>query len=82
MVEELAVDVLAYALETDADAQEAGRHDLIGDCTTTCWAWCPVLGLACKRPVDGFHFWDCWVDARSHDWQYYPDTHEGCPPPR
>lgn len=21
-------------------------------------------------------FWDCWIDARNHDWQYYPGTEE------
>jgi hypothetical protein len=23
------------------------------------------------------HFWDCWIDASNHDWQYYPGLAAG-----
>ena len=76
--EELSVEVLASALEADADAHDAGRHDSVGERyddvlleVTPFWdSHAHVLSM-------GFHFWDCWVDARNHDWKYYPNANEG-----
>lgn len=76
--EELTVEVLASALEADADSHDAGRHDDVGE------RYDDVLGEVlpfwdshARTLSMGFHFWDCWVDARNHDWNYYPDAREG-----
>jgi hypothetical protein len=75
--EELGTGVLASALEADADAHDAGRYDAVGE------RYDDILGEVLPfwdshpRALSmGFHFWDCWVDARNHDWQYHPDADE------
>lgn len=65
-------DSLAGALLADADAHARNRFDDIGerydDVLTELLPfkdrWTPRVSLA-------FRFWDGWVDARNHDWQYY-----------
>lgn len=72
------VEVLAAALEADADAHEAGRHDAVGERYDDVLAEVtPFWDPRARRLSVGFHFWDCWVDARNHDWNYYPDAQEG-----
>lgn len=65
-------DILASALLSDADAHEGGRFDEIAERYDDILAellpfedsWPPQVSVA-------FEFWDGWVDARNHDWQYY-----------
>lgn len=85
MNEGLSVEVLAAALEADADAHEAGRHDAVGERYDDVLAEVTPFWDPHARPIYGFpllvsmgfHFWDCWVDARNHDWNYYPDAQQG-----
>ncbi len=77
MEERLSVEVLASALEAHADAHETGRVDAVGERYDGVLAELTSVGDSHARPVSmGFHFWDCWVDARNHDWNYYPDARE------
>ncbi len=70
-------EVLASALEADADAHEAGRLDAVGERYDNVLAELTPLWDSHARLLSmGFHFWDCWVDARNHDWNYYPDAQE------
>ena len=62
---------MALALRQDADAHTAGRYDEIATRYDDVYGevlalseWTPRLGIA-------FEFWDCWNDARNHDWRYY-----------
>ena len=77
MEERLSVEVLASALEADADAQEMGRLDAVGERYDEVLAELTPLGDSHVRLLSmGFHFWDCWEDARNHGWNYYPDAQE------
>lgn len=77
MEEGLSVEVLASALEADADAHEAGRLDAVGERYDNIRAKVSPFWDSHARLLSmGFHFWDCWVDARNHDWNYYPDAQE------
>ena len=72
------VEVLAAALEADADAHDAGDHDSVGDrYDEVLGEVLPFWDADAQALAMGFHFWDCWVDARNHDWEYYPGTLEG-----
>lgn len=72
------MEVLASALEADADAHDAGRHDCIGERYDDVYGEVLPFWESHPRSLSmGFHFWDCWVDARNHDWNYYPDAREG-----
>jgi hypothetical protein len=72
------VETLAAALEADADAQQAGDADSIGDrYDEVLGEVLPFWDAEASALAMGFRFWDCWVDARNHDWSYYPGTLEG-----
>ncbi|MDH3377754.1 MAG: hypothetical protein OEQ39_12465 [Gammaproteobacteria bacterium] len=65
-------EILAAALEADADAQERGETDNIG------MKWDDVYGqiLPINEIPDelfglAMRFWDDWGDASRHDWQYH-----------
>lgn len=72
------MEVLASALEADADSHDAGRHDCVGErYDDVLGEVLPFWSSHAGALSMGFHFWDCWVDARNHDWNYYPDAREG-----
>lgn len=72
------VDVLASALELDADAHDAEQYDAIGERFDDVLNEVIPFWDDYERALSaGFYFWDCWVDARNHDWQYYPGTARG-----
>jgi hypothetical protein len=72
------VDVLAAALELDADAQDAEQYESIGERFDDVLSEVLPFWDSHERALStGFYFWDCWVDARNHDWQYYPGTERG-----
>lgn len=77
MDDQFTIEVLASALEADADAHEAGHHDVVGERYDDVLGEVQPFGDAHAAALSmGFHFWDCWVDARNHDWRYYPDATE------
>ncbi|HET9712635.1 MAG TPA: hypothetical protein VFP64_12155 [Pyrinomonadaceae bacterium] len=63
---------LASHLETAAEAQEASNPPAI---ETGYDAFDEVLPRGEGPEYDklhiALHFWDGWIDARNHDWQYY-----------
>ena len=63
---------LASHLEMAAEAQEAGNLPAI---ETGFDVLDEVLPRGEGPEYDklhiAFHFWDGWIDARNHDWQYY-----------
>lgn len=72
-----AVEFLASALEADAAAQEAGHTEEIGErYDEVLLEVRPVWDENADALSMGFHFWDCWADARNHDWNYYPGITE------
>lgn len=68
-----AEDTLAVALLADADAHERERFGDVGERYDDVLAgllplkdrWTPRVSVALQ-------FWDGWIDARNHDWRYYP----------
>ena len=72
-----ASEILARALENDAYAQERGELEDIG------MQYDEVLGQI--LPIDenpeqvtnmAFCFWDDWLDAKNHDWQFHEPMQE------
>jgi hypothetical protein len=65
-------EIVAAALLRDAEAHAAGRFNVIGDSYDDVYG--QILPLI-EEPVTtvqlAFNFWDGWVDASNHEWQYY-----------
>ena len=63
---------LVAALRHEAGAQEQGRPEQVGSAFDEFDANLPREG---GPEFDKLHialnFWDGWIDARNHDWQYY-----------
>ena len=71
-----AADYFVRHLERDIEAHEAGRYDEIGLAFDDAPDW--ALGEEndqedAHRLGTAYSFWDQWIDARNHDWRYYPD---------
>jgi hypothetical protein len=67
-----AARIVASALRQDAASQDRGDFDSIGERYDDVYA--EVLTVCSAYPdrvATGFTFWDWWVDARNHAWQYY-----------
>ncbi|HEB54832.1 MAG TPA: hypothetical protein ENI98_00725 [Gammaproteobacteria bacterium] len=67
-----AAEILAKALEEDAIAQESGNIDDIGLRWDDVYA--EILPLQdVSEPIFAMamQFWDGWVDASNHEWQYH-----------
>lgn len=59
-------------LTRDAEAHEAGRYDEIGRAFERVDAQLPRgQGPEFDKLFISLDFWDGWIDARNHDWQYY-----------
>lgn len=66
-------DILASALLADADAHEGNRFEDIGERYDDVLAGLlPLKDRWTLHVSVALEFWDGWVDARNHDWQYYP----------
>jgi hypothetical protein len=67
-----AEQALIDGLLHDVAAHEAGRYDLIGTHFETVEAmFAEATGRSDKDVNMAYDFWDCWIDARNHDWRYY-----------
>lgn len=69
-----AYELLATALELDAAAHESGRVADIGASYDTTADAVEELGDPDLNVIEGFHFWERWIDARNHNWFNYPGT--------
>ncbi|MEY2426073.1 MAG: nitrite reductase small subunit [Actinomycetota bacterium] len=67
-------EILARALVADAEAHESARYDDIGERYDDVYGeLLPIQDLGARKFAIAFHFWDAWIDARNHGWNYYPD---------
>lgn len=72
-----AAEILAMALEADAVAQECGRIDGIGMRYDEIELQVlPINDIPDQVYGMVFSFWDCWLDAKNHDWQYHEPISE------
>lgn len=62
------LDALALALELDANGAVAGIGDRYDELEEQ------LLPSDDALLAMGFYFWDCWIDARNHDWYNYRDA--------
>ncbi len=76
-----AAEILADALEQDAQAQEAGKVDAIGLRWDDVYAEIlPIQDTSEPIFAMAMRFWDDWCDASSHEWRYHePITNEQWP---
>ena len=64
-------------LTRDAEAHEAGRYEEIGAEFDRVDSDLPRgQGPAFDKLLIALDFWDCWIDARNHNWQYYKGINE------
>jgi hypothetical protein len=64
--------ILANALDAEAHLQETGGGRQLGDAFDPTLAQVLETGSDADEAVDfGFAFWDEWVDAANHDWQFH-----------
>ncbi len=66
---------IAAQLLREATALEAGREEAVGSGLEAFEAYAArAHGHAWNDPALGaaYTFWDCWLDARNHDWRFYP----------
>lgn len=68
---------LIAELTRDAEAHEADRYLDIGAEFERVDAELPRgQGSEFDKFFIAFHFWDGWIDARNHNWQYYEGIEE------
>ena len=70
-----AAEFFVRHLEHDIEAHEQGRYEEVGAAFDDAPEW----SLDEQADEEGAHrlgiaytFWDEWIDARNHDWGYYP----------
>lgn len=71
MIESRSLSIqVAEALAEDARLHRAGDIWAVGERLRELEAW-QIPFLDPLRLKLAFYFWDCWIDARNHDWRYH-----------
>jgi hypothetical protein len=66
-----AEDIVAGALRRDVAAHVTGHYEEIGWRYDDVYAEIlPLMERQAPTMALAFQFWDGWIDARNHDWQY------------
>jgi hypothetical protein len=68
-----ASNIVATALEIDANKHDAGEYQEIGSCWDNIYAEILPIEEDISSPLYNmtFRFWDDWGDAANHNWQYH-----------